>query len=82
MLGDGHLYKSSITSNTRLEMSFGNKYKNFSESLEILFSDYMKNPIKLIKIKGKNKIYVNYRLKTKTFPIFNKYFKMFYSYNF
>jgi hypothetical protein len=29
MLGDGHLYKSSITSNTRLEMSFGHKYKDF-----------------------------------------------------
>jgi hypothetical protein len=41
----------------------------------------MKNPVKTIQIKGKNKIYENYRLKTKSLPIFNKYFNLFYSYN-
>jgi hypothetical protein len=31
MLGDGGIYCSSLTSNARLEMSFGQKYKSFAE---------------------------------------------------
>src|ERR1700733_9868589 len=64
MLGDGGMYRSSITSNARLEMSFGEKYKSFAESLGITFKNYISNPVKSIKIKGKDKIYLNYRLKT------------------
>ncbi len=37
MLGDGSIYRSSLTSNARFEMSFGQKYKSFAESLGILF---------------------------------------------
>ena len=33
MLGDGSIYRSSSTSNSRFEMSFGSKYKEFAESI-------------------------------------------------
>jgi hypothetical protein len=66
MLGDAGIYKSSKTSNSRLEMSFGTKYKQFAEYIENLFKGYINNPIKQVEIKVENKIYINYRLKTKT----------------
>ena len=84
MLSDGGLYRSSPTANTRFEMSFGDKYKEFAYHIGELFSDYMSNPVKSLEIKGgkcKTKIYCNYRLKTKTLKIFNYYHDMFYSLN-
>lgn len=81
MLGDGGMYRSSLTSNARLELSFGEKYKSFAESLGIIFKDYISNPVKSIEIKGKGKIYLNYRLKTVSSPIFNQYYEMFYKLN-
>jgi|SRR5580704_2449106 hypothetical protein len=81
MLGDGGLYRSSPTANTRLEMSFGEKYKNFAESLGFIFKDYMSNHVKSLQIKGKNKVYTNYRLKTNSLPIFNQYYEIFYKFN-
>ena len=81
MLGDAGIYKSSITSNSRLEMSFGNKYKQYAESIENLFIDYINNPMKQVEIKVQDKIYINYRLKTKTLPLFNVYHDMFYTFN-
>ena len=83
MLGDGSLYKSSHTSNTRLEMSFGEKYESFAKYLGELFKEYMNNPVKSVNIKGKEKVLgafgENYRLKTKSLPLFNPYYNMFYS---
>ena len=81
MLSDGGLYRSSPTANVRFEMSFGEKYKSLAFHIGELFKDYMSNPVKPIKIKGKNKVYINYRLKTKTLPVFNSYFEMFYKFN-
>jgi hypothetical protein len=81
MLGDGSIYCSSLTSNARLEMSFGQKYKSFAESIGILFNEYLNNPVKIIEIKGKNKKYQNYRLKTISLPIFKQYHNMFYKYD-
>ena len=81
MLGDGGMYRSSLTSNARLEMSFCEKYKSFAESLGIIFKDYISNPVKSIEIKGKGKIYLNYRFKTVSSPIFNQYYEMFYKLN-
>ena len=81
MLGDAGIYKSSMTSNSRLEMSFGNKYKQYADSIENLFIDYINNPMKQVEIKVKNKIYINYRLKTKTLPLFNIYHTIFYIFN-
>ena len=78
MLGDGGIYRISLTGNCRFEMSFGQAYKQFAESIGILFSDYMNSLIKTIELKGKSKVYVNYRLKTITLPLFNQYHDMFY----
>ena len=81
MLGDGSLYKSSNTANVRLEMSFGKKYKLFALHIGDLFKEYINNPVKALEIKGKNNNYINYRLKTKTLPVFVEYFNMFYKFN-
>lgn len=62
-------------------MSFGSNYKEFAESIGTLFIDYMNSPIKALEIKGKNKVYLNFRLKTKSLPIFNRYHDMFYKLN-
>ena len=81
LLSDGGLYRSSPTANVRFEMSFGEKYKSLAFHIGELFKDYMSNPVKPIEIKGKNKVYINYRLKTNTLPVFNSYYEMFYKFN-
>jgi hypothetical protein len=79
MLGDGSLSRTSKTSNTRLEMSFGTNYKQFAEKIGDLFKEYMNKPVKEIEVKGANRIYINYRLKTKSLPVFNYYYDLFYT---
>ena len=74
ILSDASLYRSSPTSNTRLELSFGQDYKEFAFFIGELFSPYMTNPVKPVDIKVKDKVYTNYRLKTKSMPLFNYYF--------
>lgn len=81
MLGDGSLYRSSITSNIRFEMSFGQNYEQFALYLGELFKDYMSNTVKSLEIKGKTISYTNYRLKTKSLPVFVQYYDMFYEFN-
>jgi hypothetical protein len=81
MLGDGSLYRSSPTANVRFEMSFGENYKDFALELGDLFGKYMSNPIKALEVKGKTKTYINYRLKTKSLPVFVEYFNIFYKFN-
>jgi LAGLIDADG DNA endonuclease family len=78
MLGDASLYRTSSTSNTRLEFSFGEKYKLFAEKIEIIFNLFISTPLKSVEIKGKLNTYLNYRLKTRSFSIFNKYYELFY----
>lgn len=80
MLGDGSLYRTSLTSNVRFEMSLGQNYESFALHLGELFKEYLSNPVKSLEIKGKNKTYKNYRLKTRSLPIFVPYFEMFYKY--
>jgi hypothetical protein len=58
MPGDGSLYRTSETSNTRFEMSYGTKYKQFYEHIGELFKEFMNNPVKEIVVKGKDKIYL------------------------
>jgi hypothetical protein len=67
MLGDGGIYRTSLTSNSRFEMSFGEKYKDFAESLGILFKDFMSNPVKSIEIKRKNKKILKFSIKNNFF---------------
>ena len=81
MLGDGSLFRSSPTANVRFEMSLGQKYEEFSLFLGNYLKEYMSNPVKALKIKGKNKIYTNYRLKTKSLPMFVQYYEMFYEFD-
>lgn len=84
MLGDGSLYRSSPTSNVRFEVSFGQKYQLFALHLGEVFKEYMSNPIKSLEIKGKDKTFTNYRLKTKSLPTrgaFVPYYSKFYEYN-
>lgn len=80
-LGDGSLYRNSPTGNARLEMSFGQNYKNFANYIGELFNEYMSNPVKSVLIKGKNKEYLNFRLKTRSLPVFSYYYDLFYVYN-
>jgi len=46
MLRDGCLYRTSKTSNTRLEMSLGTNYKQFAENIGEIFKEYMNNPVR------------------------------------
>lgn len=80
MLGDGFLYRSSPTANTRFEMSFVTNYKMYAESIELLFKEYIKTSLKAVEIKGKDTIYTNYRLKTRSLPVFNMYHDLFYEF--
>lgn len=62
-------------------MSFGQHSKVFANWIAQLFADYISTPLKSIKIKGENKRYINFRLKTLTLPLFNKYRDIFYMFN-
>jgi len=81
LLSDGGLYRSSPTANVRFEISFGNKNKCLAFYIGELFKDYISSPVKSLEIKGIKKVYLNYRLKTKTLSIFNQYYEMFYRFN-
>jgi hypothetical protein len=81
ILGDAHVYRSSPKANSRIEISLGGKYKEFAYSLEKLFSFYMLNPLKLVTIKGQNKDYISFKLKTMSLPVFNQYHEMFYKFD-
>ncbi len=78
LLGDGSLYRKNVHSNARLELSFGSKYKDFALSIEDILKDYLSNPLKSVNIKINSKIYLNYRLKTKSLPLFSELFDLFY----
>ena len=84
MLGDGHISKSSINSNSRFEMSFGKDRELFANWIGNLFKDYSKTGITKILVKNKNTAldpFYNFRFKTKSLPIFNFYHEMFYVLN-
>ena len=80
MLGDGHLYKTSPTSNSRFEISFGKDRLLFADWIGNLFKEYSNTGIKIIPLKGGNffSLKYNYRFKTRTLPIFNYYHNIFY----
>lgn len=59
-------------------MSFGTNYKMYAESIELLFKEYIfSTSLKAVEIKGKENIYINYRLKTRSLPVFNQYHDFF-----
>ena len=84
-LGDAGIFKSSATANARLEMSFGTNFKDFfaprPEFMGSILSDFMSSPVKSVKIKGKNTTYLNYRLKTRSLPLWTYFHALFYRYD-
>jgi hypothetical protein len=79
MLGDGHLYKSSSTSNSRFEISFGKDREFFAIWVSDLFEDYSNSGIKIIYYdKSLLSTSFGYRFKTKSLSIFNYYHDLFY----
>lgn len=46
------------------------KYELFALQLGEIFKEFMSNPVKPLYVKGINKTYTNYRLKTKSLPLF------------
>lgn len=79
MLGDGHIYKSSPTSNSRFEISFGKDREIFAIWVSDLFEDYSNSGIKTIYYdKSIFSTSFGYRFKTKSLSIFNYYHDLFY----
>ena len=81
MLGDGHLYKTSPTSNTRFEMSFGKDRELFANWIGSLFKNYSNTEIKKIQVKSQTdsqSLSYNFRFKTKSLSVFNYYHNLFY----
>lgn len=82
ILGDGHLSKSSPTSNTRLECSFKGDCLSYSLYIYALFVYYIKSKPNLLKTKLNTskgeKFYDSIRLKTLSLPVFNSYHDLFY----
>lgn len=79
MLGDGHIYRSSPTSNSRFEMSFGKDRKSFADTIGYLFEEYSNTGIKIIYYeKGIFFSKYGYRFKTRSLPVFNYYHDLFY----
>ena len=64
MLGDGYIYKTSPTSNSRFEMSFGKDRELFANWISNLFKDYSNTGITLTPIKnGKLHLIIDLKLK-------------------
>jgi len=80
ILGDGHLYRSSPSSNTRLELSFKGDYFKYASYIYALFINYIgtgPRKIDTASTSGKKK-YPSIRLKTLSLPVFNHYYNLFY----
>jgi len=81
MLGDGHLYKTSPTSNSRFEISFGKDRELFANWIGNLFKNYSSTDVKKIQVKSKvadQSLSYNFRFKTKSLSVFNYYHNLFY----
>lgn len=81
MLGDGHLSKSSLTSNAKLQITFSGKYVSLANYINGLFCFYI-NPKGYYKNKvqsGYNsKFYDRIQLTTVALPVFTKYHNLYY----
>lgn len=76
LLADGYVERTGR--NCRLSFSFGTPYLDYANWLHNLFSDYCSNGVYPVQSRIKDRMYVNYRLKTKTLSEFNVYRTMFY----
>lgn len=71
LLGDSHGSRSSATSNTRLEWSFGAPYRDYAYWVYGLFSQFCQTGVTTLP-SGQ------FRLKTLSLGVFNQYHNMFY----
>jgi len=80
ILSDGHLYRSSPSSNTRLELSFKGDYFNYANYIYGLFIFYIGTGPRKVDTTSSTgeKIYPSIRLKTLSLPLFNQYYNLFY----
>lgn len=74
ILSDGYVERTGV--NCRLSFSFGGAYLEYANWIGI--QDYCSNSVYSVVSVTKEKKYTNYRLKTRTNSIFNKYREMFY----
>uniref|UniRef100_UPI00223848A7 LAGLIDADG endonuclease n=1 Tax=Ramaria rubella TaxID=113071 RepID=UPI00223848A7 len=83
LLGDGHLEKSSkgLGTQSRLRITFSEKYKELSTHIADIFSDYMSpNGIRYSEEKSgvSSKLYGRISLTSKVSPLFHYYHNLFY----
>jgi len=75
LLGDAGAYRtsSSLTSNTRLEFSFGSGRELFAEYVGILFALYCNTPVSSLMVAAtvNGVLHKSFRLKTVALPLFN-----------
>jgi len=76
ILADGYVERTG--KNCRLSFSFGTNSLDYANWISDIFSDYCSKGIYSVNSKTIDKLYINYRLKTKTLDIFNQYREMFY----
>lgn len=76
LLADGYVEKIGI--NCRLSFSFGTNYQPYALWIYSLFINYCSSGVYDVISKTKGKQFINYRLKTKTFSVFNNYRDEFY----
>lgn len=79
ILGDAHLEKVKV--NSRMSFSFGSSYLHYGNWIHSLFSEYCSKGVYPVTVNRKEKVYTNYRLKTKTLSIFNEYHNEFYQFD-
>lgn len=81
ILGDAHIEKGKSAKNCRISFSFGRNYYDYANWIHSILKDYCSRGIYFVNINNKDKQYINYRLKTKSLPIFNYYHDAFYQYH-
>lgn len=79
ILGDAHIEK--IKTNCRMSFSFGSCYQEYGNWIYSLFSEYCSRKLYTVVVTTKDKMYTNYRIKTKRLPLFTDYHNQFYQYD-
>lgn len=79
ILADGHVEKTG--KNCRLSFSFGTNYEDYANWMYLILKNYCPNSVYSVLSTSKDKKYINYRLKTSTLTVFNKYRDIFYTEN-
>lgn len=86
LLGDAGCYRTSksLTSNSRIEFSFGKDRLVFAKFIAELLKDFISTPLNTLlvaAVPGGDKVHTSFRLKTIALPVFNYYRDLFYVLN-